>query len=133
MGCFWGCDSLMGKFHNLLELLNYFILFCESKGATKGVLRTRVGYAGGVTRNPLYRSMWVTLNLKSSSWIHQNALHFNRNFRSLSNLTKTFLYSKLHILYSSSLLTHNMRSKLINKYIFLSETSNLKNLKKQIT
>ncbi|XP_062699414.1 peptide methionine sulfoxide reductase-like isoform X1 [Aedes albopictus] len=32
MGCYWGCDSLFG--------------------ATKGVLRTRVGYAAGTTENP---------------------------------------------------------------------------------
>ncbi|XP_050092567.1 peptide methionine sulfoxide reductase [Anopheles aquasalis] len=37
MGCFWGCDSLFG--------------------ATKGVLRTRVGYAGGTTKNPSYKNM----------------------------------------------------------------------------
>ncbi|XP_049539261.1 peptide methionine sulfoxide reductase [Anopheles darlingi] len=37
MGCFWGCDSLFG--------------------ATKGVLRTRVGYAGGSTKNPSYKNM----------------------------------------------------------------------------
>ncbi|XP_055624607.1 peptide methionine sulfoxide reductase-like [Toxorhynchites rutilus septentrionalis] len=37
MGCFWGCDSLFG--------------------ATKGVLRTRVGYAGGTTESPVYKNM----------------------------------------------------------------------------
>ncbi|XP_058067413.1 peptide methionine sulfoxide reductase [Anopheles bellator] len=37
MGCFWGCDSLFG--------------------ATKGVLRTRVGYAGGTTEAPTYKKM----------------------------------------------------------------------------
>jgi peptide-methionine (S)-S-oxide reductase len=37
MGCFWGCDSLFG--------------------ATMGVLRTRVGYAGGSTPNPVYRNL----------------------------------------------------------------------------
>lgn len=37
MGCFWGCDSLFG--------------------ATKGVLRTRVGYAGGTTETPAYKQM----------------------------------------------------------------------------
>lgn len=37
MGCFWGCDSLFG--------------------ATKGVLRTRVGYSGGTTDSPVYRNM----------------------------------------------------------------------------
>lgn len=37
MGCFWGCDSLYG--------------------ATKGVLRTRVGYSGGTTPSPVYRNM----------------------------------------------------------------------------
>ncbi|EDS26383.1 peptide methionine sulfoxide reductase msrA [Culex quinquefasciatus] len=37
MGCFWGCDSLFG--------------------ATKGVLRTRVGYAGGTSDSPVYRNM----------------------------------------------------------------------------
>lgn len=37
MGCFWGCDSLFG--------------------ATKGVLRTRVGYSGGTTPSPVYRNM----------------------------------------------------------------------------
>ncbi|XP_052871814.1 peptide methionine sulfoxide reductase [Anopheles cruzii] len=37
MGCFWGCDSLFG--------------------ATKGVLRTRVGYAGGTTDDPKYKSL----------------------------------------------------------------------------
>lgn len=37
MGCFWGCDSLFG--------------------GTKGVLRTRVGYAGGKEKNPTYKNM----------------------------------------------------------------------------
>lgn len=37
MGCFWGADSLFG--------------------ATNGVLRTKVGYAGGSTPNPVYRNM----------------------------------------------------------------------------
>lgn len=37
MGCFWSNDSLFG--------------------ATPGVVRTRVGYAGGTTKNPHYRSM----------------------------------------------------------------------------
>ncbi|XP_058118270.1 peptide methionine sulfoxide reductase [Anopheles ziemanni] len=37
MGCFWGCDSLFG--------------------ATRGVLRTRVGYAGGTTESPVYKKM----------------------------------------------------------------------------
>ncbi|XP_055531709.1 peptide methionine sulfoxide reductase-like [Wyeomyia smithii] len=37
MGCFWGCDSLFG--------------------ATKGVLRTSVGYSGGTTDSPVYRNM----------------------------------------------------------------------------
>ncbi|XP_055597854.1 peptide methionine sulfoxide reductase-like [Uranotaenia lowii] len=37
MGCFWGCDSLFG--------------------ATKGVLRTIVGYSGGTTPSPVYRNM----------------------------------------------------------------------------
>lgn len=37
MGCFWSNDSLFG--------------------ATSGVVRTRVGYAGGTTKNPHYRSM----------------------------------------------------------------------------
>ncbi|GAB0090151.1 peptide methionine sulfoxide reductase [Sergentomyia squamirostris] len=37
MGCFWGIDSLFG--------------------ATQGVLRTRVGYSGGTTINPLYRNI----------------------------------------------------------------------------
>ncbi|KAL4711990.1 hypothetical protein ACJJTC_003657 [Scirpophaga incertulas] len=35
MGCFWSNDSLFG--------------------ATRGVVRTRVGYAGGTTKNPHYR------------------------------------------------------------------------------
>ncbi|XP_073947011.1 methionine sulfoxide reductase A [Choristoneura fumiferana] len=37
MGCFWSNDSLFG--------------------ATLGVIRTRVGYAGGTTKNPHYRSL----------------------------------------------------------------------------
>ncbi|NP_001040364.1 methionine sulfoxide reductase [Bombyx mori] len=37
MGCFWSNDSLFG--------------------ATLGVIRTRVGYAGGTTKNPHYRSI----------------------------------------------------------------------------
>ncbi|XP_065090962.1 peptide methionine sulfoxide reductase-like [Ochlerotatus camptorhynchus] len=37
MGCFWGCDSLFG--------------------ATKGILRTCVGYSGGTTPAPVYRNM----------------------------------------------------------------------------
>lgn len=37
MGCFWGADALFG--------------------ATKGVLRTRVGYTGGTTENPNYKKM----------------------------------------------------------------------------
>lgn len=37
MGCFWACDSLYG--------------------GTQGVLRTRVGYSGGMTPNPTYKSM----------------------------------------------------------------------------
>lgn len=37
MGCFWGADCLFG--------------------ATTGVLRTKVGYAGGTKVNPLYRDL----------------------------------------------------------------------------
>lgn len=37
MGCFWGCDCLYG--------------------ATRGVLRTRVGYSAGTTENPTYKNM----------------------------------------------------------------------------
>ena len=37
MGCFWSNDSLFG--------------------VTPGVIRTRVGYSGGTTKNPHYRSM----------------------------------------------------------------------------
>lgn len=37
MGCFWGADALFG--------------------ATKGVLRTKVGYAGGTTETPTYKNM----------------------------------------------------------------------------
>ncbi|XP_063623562.1 peptide methionine sulfoxide reductase [Cydia splendana] len=37
MGCFWSNDSLFG--------------------ATLGVIRTRVGYSGGTTKNPHYRSL----------------------------------------------------------------------------
>ncbi|XP_061714983.1 peptide methionine sulfoxide reductase [Cydia pomonella] len=37
MGCFWSNDSLFG--------------------ATPGVIRTRVGYSGGTTKNPHYRSL----------------------------------------------------------------------------
>lgn len=36
-GCFWGADALFG--------------------ATKGVIRTKVGYSGGTTANPTYKSM----------------------------------------------------------------------------
>lgn len=37
MGCFWGADALFG--------------------ATKGVLRTKVGYTGGTTENPTYKNL----------------------------------------------------------------------------
>lgn len=37
MACFWAPDSLFG--------------------VQKGVIRTRVGYAGGTAENPTYRSM----------------------------------------------------------------------------
>ncbi|OWR43812.1 methionine sulfoxide reductase [Danaus plexippus plexippus] len=37
MGCFWSNDSLFG--------------------ATPGIIRTRVGYAGGTTKNPHYRNI----------------------------------------------------------------------------
>lgn len=37
MACFWAPDSLFG--------------------VQKGVIRTRVGYAGGTTENPTYRNM----------------------------------------------------------------------------
>uniref|UniRef100_A0A8D8SJ74 peptide-methionine (S)-S-oxide reductase n=1 Tax=Cacopsylla melanoneura TaxID=428564 RepID=A0A8D8SJ74_9HEMI len=37
MGCFWAPDGLFGT--------------------TKGVLRTKVGYAGGTTENPTYRNI----------------------------------------------------------------------------
>lgn len=37
MGCFWGADALFG--------------------ATKGVIRTKVGYAGGTTTSPTYKTM----------------------------------------------------------------------------
>ncbi|XP_055317536.1 peptide methionine sulfoxide reductase-like [Sitodiplosis mosellana] len=37
MGCFWGADALFG--------------------ATKGVLRTTVGYCGGTTENPTYKTI----------------------------------------------------------------------------
>lgn len=40
MGCFWAGDSLFG--------------------ATPGVIRTCVGYAGGVKPSPTYRSMYVS-------------------------------------------------------------------------
>lgn len=37
MGCFWGTEALFG--------------------VTKGVLRTKVGYAGGSSANPTYRNI----------------------------------------------------------------------------
>lgn len=37
MGCFWGAESLFG--------------------GTYGVLRTKVGYSGGTTSEPVYRNM----------------------------------------------------------------------------
>lgn len=37
MGCFWGCDS-------------YY-------GAKVGVIRTKVGYAGGKFKDPTYRNL----------------------------------------------------------------------------
>lgn len=37
MGCFWACDALFG--------------------AQRGVLRTRVGYSGGTTLDPVYKKM----------------------------------------------------------------------------
>lgn len=37
MGCFWSCDSLFG--------------------GTKGVLRTRVGYSGGTSLDPVYKKL----------------------------------------------------------------------------
>lgn len=37
MGCFWSGDSIFG--------------------ATPGILRTTVGYAGGTTRSPTYKNM----------------------------------------------------------------------------
>ena len=37
MGCFWGTEALFG--------------------VTKGVLRTKVGYAGGSSLNPTYRNI----------------------------------------------------------------------------
>lgn len=37
MGCFWACDALFGS--------------------PQGVLRTRVGYSGGTTPSPTYKSM----------------------------------------------------------------------------
>lgn len=37
MGCFWGADALFG--------------------ATRGVLRTKVGYSGGAKPDPTYRNM----------------------------------------------------------------------------
>lgn len=37
MGCFWGADALFG--------------------ASKGVLRTTVGYSGGTTVNPDYKNL----------------------------------------------------------------------------
>lgn len=43
MGCFWGADALFG--------------------ATKGVLRTSVGYTGGTTENPTYKNLYVSYKL----------------------------------------------------------------------
>lgn len=37
MGCFWGAESAFG--------------------VAKGVIRTKVGYTGGSSKNPTYRSM----------------------------------------------------------------------------
>ena len=42
MGCFWAGDSLFG--------------------VTPGVVRTCVGYAGGVKPSPAYRNMYVIIN-----------------------------------------------------------------------
>lgn len=66
MGCFWGCDCLYG--------------------GTRGVLRTRVGYAAGSTPNPTYKNMWVLFSVFKNllDWFdfvwHLNIFLFSLNF-----------------------------------------------------
>lgn len=63
MGCFWGPDGLFGSM--------------------EGIVRTRVGYAGGTTENPTYRNM--------GDHIETVQLDFDPSRLSYSDLLQVFL------------------------------------------
>ncbi|XP_011564039.3 peptide methionine sulfoxide reductase [Plutella xylostella] len=86
MGCFWSNDSLFG--------------------ATEGVVRTRVGYSGGTTKNPHYRSIGDHTEVIE--------LHFDPKVVSFADLLDMFwanheygLTTKLKRQYQSLILYHD--------------------------
>lgn len=60
MGCFWSGDCVFG--------------------VTRGVLRTRVGYAGGEKLNPAYKNMYANI------YFHLRHFHSLFNFVLYANL-----------------------------------------------
>lgn len=94
MGCFWGCDSLFG--------------------ATKGVLRTRVGYAGGTSDSPVYRNMGDHTEVIE--------IHYDPNQISFSDLLDLFwnnheygLTKRIKRQYMSLILCHNEEQRRISE------------------
>lgn len=94
MGCFWGCDALFG--------------------ATKGVLRTCVGYSGGTTSAPVYKNMGDHTEVIE--------IHYDPSVISFSDLLDLFwnnheygLTTRIKRQYMSLILCHNEEQRRISE------------------
>lgn len=92
MGCFWGCDSLFG--------------------ATKGVLRTRVGYGGGKSKDPTYKNILdhteiieIDYDPEKTTYLQLLNLFWNNH--------EYGLHTKIKTQYQSMILYHNEKQKQI--------------------
>lgn len=86
MGCFWSNDSLFG--------------------VTPGVIRTRVGYAGGTTKNPNYKNIGDHTEVIELDY-DPNALTYNELLDLFWNNHEYGLTTKLKRQYQSMILYHD--------------------------
>ncbi|XP_053671443.1 peptide methionine sulfoxide reductase isoform X2 [Anopheles nili] len=92
MGCFWGCDSLFG--------------------ATRGVLRTRVGYAGGTTEAPVYKNMGDHTEVIEIDYDPQK-ISYNELLDLFWNNHEYGLTTRIKRQYMSLILYHNEEQRVI--------------------
>ncbi|XP_063707969.1 peptide methionine sulfoxide reductase isoform X2 [Culicoides brevitarsis] len=90
MGCFWSCDSLFG--------------------AQKGVLRTRVGYSGGKSKNPSYRNIADHTEVIEIDFDPEK-ISYNQLLTLFWNNHEYGLTTRIKTQYQSLILYHNDKQK----------------------